>query len=333
MKRVIALDAMGGAFAPNEVVAGVLAASNWLESDVILVGIEDQIKALIPGALPSNLSILHASEIVTMDDKPVDALRKKKDSSLSVAVELVKEGKAQAMVSAGNTGAATAASLLSWRQVPGIKRPAIATQMPRKGGSFLLLDAGASPDVEPEQIVDFARMGRAYARAVMGIPNAKVHLMNMGEEPGKGNAFAKQSYSLLQEHEWFAGNIEGKDLPRTDCEVVVCDAFVGNIILKTAEGVAEFIMGEIREAATQSFWSKVLFSQIRPMLAPLKKTLDYAEYGGSPLLGLNGLCMICHGRSNARAIESALHITERALKSDLVGTIARDVSATAVVSS
>lgn len=316
----IAIDAMGGDFAPREIVKGVMLAHDEVRAQLILVGLQDQLNALMPQR-PPNVEVVHASEVIGMEDKPIEAIRKKKDNSLSRCVELVKEGRADAVVSAGNTGAATAASLLSWRQMPGVHRPAIATSMPNKHGHFLLLDAGASPDIEPEQIVEFALMGRAYAQTVLGRDEPKVHLINMGEEPGKGSAFAKQAYTLLEKFPWFAGNIEGKDLPTAPLDVVVCDAFVGNIILKTAEGIAEYIFSELRSAATSNALTKAGFLPVRSKLRPLSKKLDYAEYGGSPLLGLNHLCTICHGRSNAKAIMNAIKGTDRALTNGLIEKI------------
>lgn len=311
---------MGGDFAPREIVKGVMLAHDEVRAQLILVGLQDQLNALMPQR-PPNVEVVHASEVIGMEDKPIEAIRKKKDNSLSRCVELVKEGRADAVVSAGNTGAATAASLLSWRQMPGVHRPAIATSMPNKHGHFLLLDAGASPDIDPEQIVEFALMGRAYAQTVLSRHEPKVHLINMGEEPGKGSSFAKQAYTLLEKFPWFAGNIEGKDLPTAPLDVVVCDAFVGNIILKTAEGIAEYIFSELRSAATANALTKVGFLPVRSKLRPLSKKLDYAEYGGSPLLGLNHLCTICHGRSNAKAIMNAIKGTDRALTNGLIEKI------------
>lgn len=320
-KNIIALDAMGGDLAPKEIVLGACQALQCTKSKILLVGIEDQIKPHINVTDTSRLEIVPASEVVGMDDKPVEALRKKKDSSLAVAVNLVKEGRAHAIVSAGNTGAATAASLLAWRQIPGIHRPAIATTMPSKGGNFLLLDAGASPDVDPEHLVEFAEMGRAYAELVMGRKNPRVQLLNIGEEPGKGNAFAKEVQELMKEHPWFSGNIEGKDLFKTDPDVVVCDAFVGNIVLKTAEGVAEFIMGYVKDNIPTNPILKLQYLPLRKLFAPLRKKMDYSEYGGSPLLGLNGLCFISHGRSNAKAIQNAIRNAEIAIECDLLENI------------
>jgi glycerol-3-phosphate acyltransferase PlsX len=237
-----------------------------------------------------------------------------------VAVNLVKDGHCQAVVSAGNTGAATASSLISWRQIPGFHRPAIANLFPNKFGQFLLLDAGASPDVDPEHLLEFAFMGMAYAERVMGKISPRVHLLNIGEEPGKGNAFAKAAFEIMSKHSWFAGNIEGKDMFHEQCDVVVCDAFVGNIVLKTAEGVGEFIVDEIRSQVPTGL-GRLLYLPMKKALAPLRKKMDYAEYGGSPLLGLNGICIICHGRSNPKAIKNATLTAFKAVESDLVGAI------------
>ena len=321
----IAIDAMGGDHAPKEIVAGTLEAAPHVKGSLVLVGDPSRIEACLNGAVPKNVDIHPATEIVGMDDKPLEAIRKKKDSSLAVGVNLVKEGLADAFVSAGNTGAVTASSVLSWRQIDGVHRPAIASPFPNRHGQFLLLDAGASPDVDPVHLLEFALMGRAYAERVMGRKQPKVHLLNIGEEPGKGNAFAKQAYELLSGHQWFAGNIEGKDMFHQPCDVVVCDAFVGNIVLKTAEGVGEFIMDEIKKSVPSDL-RKLMFLPLKKALAPLRRKVDYAEYGGSPLLGLNGLCIICHGRSNAKAIRNAVQIAATAVENGLVPTIREAIS-------
>lgn len=229
------------------------------------------------------------------------------------------------MVSAGNTGAASATALLSWRQMEGIHRPAIAQVFPNKFGRFLLLDAGASPDVDPEHLLEFALMGRAYSEKVLGKKNPTAYLLNIGEEAGKGNLFARTAFDLLTGHDWFGGNIEGKDLFRREVDVVVCDAFTGNILLKACEGVAEFILDEIR-ASVPGWPVRALFLPMRQAMRPLKAKIDYAEYGGSPLLGLNGICVIGHGRSNARAIENAILNAQLAVRADLVRTIRESVA-------
>ncbi len=321
----IAIDAMGGDHAPAEIVKGVMAAAHEVKGTLILVGQPEAIQAVMEGPCPANVMIHPASQVVDMDEKPMDALRKKKDSSISVCIELVKRGQADIVVSAGNTGAAAAASLLGWRQMPGIHRPAIASHFPNKHGQFLLLDAGASPDVDPEHLVEFSIMGRAYAKAVMDKKDPKVHLLNIGEEPGKGNAFAKRSYELLARHDWFAGNIEGKDIFRQPCDIVVCDAFLGNVVLKTAEGVAEFIMTEIR-AAVPTGPAQLLYLPLKKALAPLRKKVDYAEYGGMPLLGLNGVTIIGHGRSSAKAVLNAIRQAAKIVEANLSDSIKQAIA-------
>lgn len=316
---------MGGDNAPGEIVAGALLAAPELRLPLILVGDPEAIARAAGGPLPPNVTVHPASQAVGMEEKPTDAYRKKKDSSLMVCARLVKEGGAKALVSAGNTGAASAFSLLVWRQLPGVHKPAIASRLPNAHGGFVLLDAGASPDADPEDLVVHARMGRAYARTVMGRPDPKVHLLNIGEEPGKGNAHAKQTFNLLSAYPWFAGNIEGKDMFKSPCDVVVCDAFVGNVVLKTGEGVAELIADTIRAGVPSNPLIKWLYWPVRKVTAPLRKSMDYAEAGGAPLLGLNGLCVICHGRSNAKAIKNALLVTQTALENGLVEAIRNDV--------
>jgi len=312
---------MGGDHAPEEIIAGALQAAPLLHQKVFLVGKTDRIAPLLPKQLPDILELIEAPDVVEMDEKPTDAYRSKKSSSLMIATKLVHDGRAEAMVSAGNTGAASTFSQLVWRQIPGIHRPAIATRMPNRCGNFVLLDAGASPDVDPEHLVEFAVMGRAYAKAIMGRQNPTVHLLNIGEEPGKGNAFAKQAYSLLSARSWFAGNIEGKDMFRGPCDVVVCDAFVGNVVLKTSEGVAEMIAYMLRKEIPTNPLLRAFYWPVAKVTAPLKKTTDYAEQGGAPLLGLNGLCLICHGRSSAKAIKNALLMAQTAIDNRLVASI------------
>jgi phosphate acyltransferase len=317
----IALDAMGGDHAPKEIVHGAVEAAAVIPRDIILVGDPDEIQQHLPKPCPTNIQVHPASQVIEMHEKPIEAWRRKRDSSMVVAAELVKSGRAGAFVSAGNTGAATAISLLSWRAIEGIHRPAIASEMPSSHGSFLLLDAGASPDVDPEHLVEFALMGRAYAQKVLGRPDPRVRLLNIGEEEGKGNAFTKIAFGRLAEHHWFDGNIEGKDLFRTKVDIVVCDAFVGNVVLKTSEGVAEFILTLIRERLPKGTLARLPYWPLKKLLNPLRKNLDYAETGGSPLLGLNGLCVICHGRSNAKAIKNALLLADKAVENKVVETL------------
>jgi len=321
----IALDAMGGDHAPGEVVRGALEAAPLLKSTILLVGDPQRIGEHLPSPCPPNVSIHPASEVVEMHEKPMEALRKKRDSSISIATELVKSGEATVFVSAGNTGACTAASLLAWRQMHGFHRPAIASEIPNYHGKFLLLDAGASPDVDPEHLVEFALMGRAYARCVLGKENPRVHLLNIGEEEAKGNAFAKQAHSLLKQHEWFAGNIEGSHMFQEPCDVIVCEGFVGNIVLKTSEGVAELVVKMVKEGIPSNPIARLPYAPIKKLFAPIKRKMDYAEIGGSPLLGLNHLCIICHGRSDARAIKNALLLAQRAIDNNLIEALHESV--------
>jgi glycerol-3-phosphate acyltransferase PlsX len=312
---------MGGDHAPEQIVMGALEALPELHGKLFLVGRPEALIPYLGGAVPKGIEIVPASEVVEMYEPPMDAYRKKKDSSIMVGARLVKDGHAQAFVSAGNTGAASGTSLLMWRQVAGIHRPAIASRMPDRGEGWLLLDAGASPDVDASHLVEFAILGRAYAEKVMGRRNPKVQLINIGEEPSKGNALAKEAHKLLAKYPWFAGNVEGKDLWWGECDVVVCDAFVGNVILKTAEGVGEFIVKTVREGVPTGALAKLPYLPMRKVFAPIRHKMDYSEVGGSPLLGLNGLCTIAHGRSNAKAIKNALLQTQRAIESGLADAI------------
>jgi len=317
----IVLDAMGGDHAPGEVVAGAVEAAPHLRERLILVGDVARIERLLPTPCPSNIELHPASQVIDMHEKPIDALRGKKDSSMVVGIDLVKRGLGDCFVSAGNTGAVTAGCLLSWRQIPGFHRPAIASELPGRSQSFVLLDAGASPDIDPDHLVEFAHMGRAYAKTVMGRPDPKVHLLNIGEEEGKGNQFSKEAFVRLARHPWFRGNIEGKDIFGSDCDVVVCDAFVGNIVLKTAEGVAELIVRMIKDAVPENRIAQLPYLPMKSLLRKLWRKVDYAETGGSPLLGLNGLCVICHGRSGAKAIRNALLLAQKAVERNLVEVI------------
>jgi glycerol-3-phosphate acyltransferase PlsX len=313
----IALDAMGGDHSPREIVHGAVQAAQLMSHSILLVGQPEEIAKYLPTPCPANLSIHPASEVVEMHEKPLEALRRTKDSSISVAVELVKKGEASVFVSAGNTGACAAASTLGWRQMHGFHRGALASEIPNYHGKFLLLDAGASPDVDPDHLVEFALMGRAYSKCVLGRENPKVHLLNIGEEAGKGNAFAKQAFNLLSNYPWFAGNIEGNHMFQTPCDVIVCEAFVGNIVLKTSEGAAELIGRLVKEGVPEGP-RRMLYSAVKKVFGPIRQKMDYAEIGGSPLLGLNHLCIICHGRSDARAIKNALLLAQRAIDNDLI---------------
>jgi glycerol-3-phosphate acyltransferase PlsX len=260
-----------------------------------------------------------------MDDHPVTAVRRKKNSSLAVANRLVKEGRAAGVISAGNTGAAMASSHFTLGLIEGIKRSAIATPMPTLTGVSVLLDAGANADCEPENLLQFAQMGAVYAEFVFGITNPRVALLSIGEEETKGNKLTIEAHQLLKQANInFIGNVEGRDVHRGVCDVTVCDGFVGNTILKLSEGLSSVIFQQIKEAASASLFSRIGGLLLRSELRKFKARMDYTEYGGAPLLGINGISMISHGSSNAKAIKNAIRAALRAANEDVVGKIAQN---------
>lgn len=312
----IAVDAMGGDNAPTAVVEGSVAAVRELGVPVTLVGDEQRLRRELDrlGAVPRQLQIVHAPGTVAMDEHATAGLRHRRDTSLAVGLALVKDEQAAAFVSAGNSGATMALATLILGRQPGIERPALGTVFPSERGRFLLLDVGANADAKPAYLVQFAELGSAYARRALRVPAPRIGLLNIGEEPGKGSEFARDVYerlAALPEMD-FVGNIEGKDLTRGAADVVVTDGFTGNVAIKTAEGVAEFILRELRGALTSSWRYKLAALMLRPALLGLRSRIDYAEYGGAPLLGLNGTVLISHGRSNARAIRSAIRAAHEA---------------------
>lgn len=310
----IAVDAMGGDFAPKEIVQGAMDAAKKYDCEIVLIGDEGQIRAELAGANTEALriSIVHASEVIGMDEHPAEAVRTKKDSSVVVATRLVKEGKCDAVFSAGSTGAAVAAAQLILHRIRGVGRPAIATPMPTPDGVTLMLDSGANVDSKPEHLVQSAVMGALYAQHVFGIAHPRVGLLNIGEEESKGNEQAKETYQLLkvEPNIHFCGNAEGRDVPKGNFDVVICDGFVGNVVLKFAEGLAKTILGLIREEIRGAgLMAKLGALLLMPTLRRLGKRLDVREYGGAPLLGVNGCCVIGHGSSDAKSVASAIGVT------------------------
>lgn len=320
----IAVDAMGGDHAPEAIVFGTVQAAPDVDGELLLVGKESAIREAYPARLPENVRVIEATEVIEMHEAPVEALRRKKDSSLVVAANLVMQGEAEAMVSAGNTGAAAAAAHMMWKCIPNISRPAIATVFPSKTGRFVVIDSGATPDAGVQNLVEFALMGSAYAEAVLGIQKPRIALLNIGEEETKGNALTKQAYKALKSaFPEFIGNIEGKSLFKGEADVVVCDAFVGNVVLKTAQGIGDFFWYMIRDALEKRPMMKVLLGPIlKATFSDIKRKTDYAEYGGAPLLGVNGMCFICHGHSNAKAIKNAILFARRGVQRHLTDIIA-----------
>lgn len=308
----IAVDAMGGDHAPAAVIAGAVAAARAYGIPVTLTGPEEAVSRGLAehGPPPPDLEIVYASDVIGMAEHVSAGTRHRRDSSIAVGVGLVKAGEAAAFFSAGNTAAVMSLATLMLGRQSGIERPALSTVFPCVTGRFLLLDVGANADARPQQLVQFAEIGRAYAERVLQIANPRVGLLNIGEEPGKGNDLARAVHERLSERPdlHFIGNVEGKDLPRGLADVVVTDGFSGNVALKTAEGTAEFILREIRGALTSRLRYKLAALVLRPALLGLRQRIDYAEYGGAPLLGLNGLVLIGHGRSDARAIRAAVRV-------------------------
>lgn len=320
----IAVDAMGGDNAPREIVRGAVDAVRELGLDVVLVGRKADIERELNeyGASGVPVEIVHAEEVVEMGEHPATAVRRKRDSSIVVATRLVKEGRAAGIISAGSTGAQMAAALFYLGRIPGVLRPATAIPMPTVDGVSVLLDSGANVDTDPENLVQFAAMGVTYASHVLGIANPGVGLLSIGEEETKGNRLVTSTYPLLKESGLrFVGNVEGKDLQFGKADVIVCDGFVGNVVLKTCEGLASALFGLIKEQIRSSFLSKIGGLLVLPKLRGLKNKLDYAEYGGAPLLGVDGISIICHGRSDARAIKNAVRVAERAAREGVVEVI------------
>jgi len=310
----IALDVMGGDNAPEAQIEGAVQAAEYLKDDeIILVGdsrrIEENLIALCGGnnKIPRNIKIEHADGVVEMHDEPALAYRTKKNSSLLIAVGLVAGGKADAIVSAGNSGAIMAAALLDIRRIEGINRPALATIFPTLKGTCVILDVGANSDSRPINLLQFSLMGKIYAREVLGVEKPSVGLLSIGEEDSKGNELTLAAAKLLKEKEEnFIGNIEGRDIPLGKADVAVTDGFVGNVLLKFGEGVGEMLFKLIKDALKKHPVTWLSLPFLWAAMKDLRKKADYSEYGGAPLLGVRGACFICHGRSNAKAIKNAL---------------------------
>jgi glycerol-3-phosphate acyltransferase PlsX len=326
----VAVDAMGGDLAPQPNLDGAHAAAA-AGTPVVLVGPEG-LEGLTAG--DSTLELIHASEVIGMLDDPAQGVRRKKDSTLVRAAEAVRDGKASAMISAGNTGATMAAALLRMGRISGVKRPAIATPIPVPGTTpTVLLDAGANAEVQPEWLVQFAVMGAVYARRRFGIENPRVGLLSIGEEPGKGDTLRKEAYPLLAAAPGlnFIGNVEGRDVMSDDVDVCVTDGFTGNVVLKTLEGGMKAVIGALLEAFAQPEY-KEHADALMPALLPLYETLSPDTYGGAVLLGVDGVCIIAHGSSSARAIENGINVARDLVEHDMVTEIRDAIAAAAPAS-
>jgi len=322
----IVVDAMGGDSAPAEIIKGALEAARQFNQEIILVGDEAIIRQEMVGCTDKLVSVVHAPDVISMSESPSVAVRRKKGSSIVRAMHLLKEGTTAALVSAGNTGAVMAAGVLFLGLIVGIDRPALATVLPSKGGWTLLLDAGANADCKPYHLLQFAIMGYLYAREILGIHNPRVGLLNIGEEETKGNELTLAAYPLLANAGInFIGNVEGRDIYQDTVNVVVCDGFVGNIVLKAAEGMSTAFMQMMKEETTKKWFARAGFTMAMFALRDFRRRLDYAEYGGVPLLGVNGVIIVCHGSSTSRAIKNAIRLAGESVQKDLVSAIKNSI--------
>ena len=316
----IAVDAMGGDRGPKVILEGTVQAAKELGVEVILVGDQDILNSELVHHNVQGLKIhiKHAPEVVEMHESASAAIRKKKKSSIRLATELVKSGEADALVTAGNTGAAMATAKILLGALKGVERPAIATVLPTVKGVALLLDVGANVDCRPRHLLQFAIMGNIYAKDFLGIENPKVGLLNIGEEESKGNELTKESFKALKNEGLnFIGNVEGKNLYTGNVDVVVCDGFTGNIALKISESVAEMIATYFQQEIPKKLFWKFGYFLMRPCFRKFKRKIDYDEYGGAPLLGINGVCIICHGISGAKAIKNAVKVATGFIQRDI----------------
>jgi phosphate acyltransferase len=328
----IALDAMGGDHGPEDLIAGALLAVKQVDLQISLVGDESLLQSYLKRIVSDSktvdrLQIVHASQVVGMDEHPVDAIRKKKDSSIVIAFDLVLRGEVEAVVSAGNSGATMAAALRKLGRIKNVSRPGIASAFPTLKNPVVMMDVGANVDCRPLHLYQFGVMAAAFAR-IYGIQKPRVGLLTIGEETGKGNSLVKETYALLKEsHLNFIGNVEGRDVFQGNVDVIICDGFVGNICLKVSEGLAEAAMQMLKDEIIKSPMAKLGYILARPAFKAFKKRVDYAEYGGAPLLGINGTGMVCHGKSNALAIKNAILAAVHMVRNNVNDVIARDLDA------
>lgn len=317
----IAVDAMGGDYAPEEVVKGAILALEEREIEIFLLGDMEKIKEEVAKYNPKKdkISIINCKETIETSDFPLSAIRNKKDSSIVVGTKLLKSNKADAFISAGNSGAVMAAAILELGCVSQIRRPSICAILPSAKGKVLLLDVGANVDCKPEHLLQFAHLGSKYAKYILKKGNPKIGLLNIGEEESKGNKFAQNAYKILKNSNIkFMGNVEGKDIFTGKVDVVVCDGFTGNILLKSSEGLAKLLLTEINKMIISQLPQNQEMDKLKYGFMNLVKMTDYSEHGGSPLLGVNGLCFICHGRSKAKTYKNAILNTGKFIDSNII---------------
>jgi len=325
----IVVDAMGGDHAPEVVIKGSLAAVKEYDLGVILVGDEPKIQALLKKAkyTGNRISIQHTTEVIEMCESAATSVRRKRNSSIVVGLNLVKEGKADAFFSAGNTGAVVCAATLELRLLPGIERAGIGIVTPTLKGNSLIIDVGANIDPKPTQLLQYGIMADAYCKNVLNKSNPSVGLLNIGEEEKKGTEFIREAYELLEKSKInFIGNVEGKDLFSGKCDIIVCDGFVGNVALKVSESAAEAMQTFLKRHLLSNIWGKIGLIFMTPSLRRFKKEVDYAEYGGALLLGVNGVVIIGHGRSNIKAIKNAIRVAKEEIERQVNAKILEAIS-------
>jgi glycerol-3-phosphate acyltransferase PlsX len=334
MKTVIAVDAMGSDRAPKPEVEGAILAARSYNLHVLLVGKEDAIRAEMqnhPSAnFLDNIEVVNADEVISMDEKAAQAVRGKKKSSIHVGLRLVRDGQAAGFATAGNTGAAMATAKMILGALPGVDRPGLAAVFPTsKGTAAILLDVGANVDSKPQNLEQFAIMGEIYSRNIFGNHKPRVGLLSVGEEEGKGNDLTREAYKLIKPMPIdFVGNVEGRDLYNGHVDVIICDGFVGNVALKISEGLVEAVRYLLKESLRSTISSQVGFLLSRRAFADFKKRLDYSEYGGAPLLGVKGVCIIGHGSSNANAIKNAIRVAAEFAERGINQKIEQEIAST-----
>ena len=320
----IVVDAMGGDYAPVEIVKGSIDAAREYNIEIILVGDEVRVKAEIAkyDTQQLTISVVHAPEVIEMGEPPGSALRKKKNSSIALSTKLVKEGAGEAFVSAGNTGAVMGSALFGFGRIKGIHRPAIAGILPTIKGITLLLDIGANAECDAQNLLQFAVMGNIYSSKILGINNPKIGLLNIGQEETKGNPLYVEAYKMIKESGLnFIGNVEGREITSGIADVIVCDGFVGNVVLKFGEGLARDLMTMIKEELEKNIFVKIGAALVFSQAKGLRKRIDYAEHGGALLLGVNGVCVVGHGSNQAKAMKNAIRVAKECIETNVVSSI------------
>jgi glycerol-3-phosphate acyltransferase PlsX len=327
----IAVDAMGGDHAPGVIVAGALAAARRIGAALLLVGREDAIRAELAiheDSRALDVQVRHAPEVVEMGEAPTAALRRKSASSIRVAADAVARGDAAALFSAGNTGAAVVAAHAAFGMLPGVDRPALATTIPTRSGAAVLVDSGATVECRPQHLLQFAMMGSVFARVALDTPEPRVALLSVGEEESKGNELTRDAHQLLKQSPLaFVGNVDARELYSGQADVIVCDGFTGNVALKVSEGLAELVERLLRQELSRTYTTRIGYLLSRRAYGHFRRRIDYSEYGGAPLVGVNGLCVVGHGRSSTKAVRNGIAMAHRFAEVGFVDRVRQEMSA------